>query len=210
MISFEQLADYIDGRLTPTEVAEVEALLREETDETHATVAWLQKFAAARQYVQLPAPPEHVRVKAMTQFDKKFSAAPSASLMQQIFAVLAFDSWADGNTVAPQGVRSAGLISTVSAPPFPRQIICATPPYDIVFSLNATMDNQTILMGQVLPNEEFLPLSFDVRLRQYGRPVSVTNCDELGEFLFAKVPSGHCDLLFNTENLQIVSPIFEV
>jgi hypothetical protein len=67
-LTFSQLLDWIEGRLTEEEAAEVARLVESADSETKETVAWLRAFARIANEVVLASPPEEVREALVARF----------------------------------------------------------------------------------------------------------------------------------------------
>ncbi len=196
---FQQLLDLVEGQLAPDVATQLRARLAAE-DETvlQADFAWLQQFVALRQSVTLPAPPAAVREQLMAAFRQRAQAKKPASrsLWQRLESVLSFDSWAGSGGLALAGMRSADLNRS-------RQLVYSTNLADI--SLDLLARNEThVLNGQVLPLVEMAD-DFVAQLVQNDTEIDIATPDELGEFSFSAVPSGSCQLILSSGQVEIIT-----
>ena len=109
-VDFNQLVDWIDGRLDEQEAAMMAAQVAVADQETQAMVEWLQSFKQTSQNITL-LPPMEMRPTLVARFEEWAAERREPSLLQQIVAALTFDS----KLQAAAAVRSAD----VDVPPPP-------------------------------------------------------------------------------------------
>jgi hypothetical protein len=199
-ISFERLADWVEGRLSEEEARAVEARVAAADEATRAEVAWLRTFARVSEETVLEVPPAAVREELARRFEAYAEGRRSPGLLQRLVASLAFDSG-----VQPAfGVRSAAASGAAQ-----RQLIFTTDAAEIALNVRPRpRDGSLDLDGQVFPAEDEDPASFSIQLLSGTDEIGMTGTDELGEFGFETVPPGTYQLLVGSERVEIlISPI---
>jgi hypothetical protein len=191
-LSFEQLVDWVEGRL-PAAEADAVALQVEQADaEVQAQVMWLRAFTTLHKAILLAAPPAEVRRALQERFADQHQ--PSPSLWSQLRAALRFDS-----TLQPAvaGLRGEGDAL--------RQWVFATEHLDIALNLQPRpVDQRLDLLGQLLPNDESLELEgFVVELWRGEKLITLAAVDDLGEFAFAALEPGLYRLVIADETSEI-------
>lgn len=192
-LTFEQLLDWIDGRLPAAEAADVAAQVARAGDDVQAVVAWLRSFDAARRDLLLLAPPPAVR----RVLDERFAAFAAArrppAFWQRLTARLTYDSHAQP---APAGARHLAAAAA-------RQLVYASEFGDIVLNVRQpTAEPLFDVAGQILSAGELDLADFVVQLQQDGLERGLTAADELGEFAFTAVSPGRYDLVISGSHAE--------
>lgn len=183
----EILLDYVENKLSPTTMLEVEARL--ETDTTaRETVAWLRQFQGWREQVQLPQPNPAVIDRIVAQHARKFRETAQPTLWQRVTAALTFDSWA-GNLA---GARGADLPTT-------RQLAYSTPQFDVLLDIGRS-PTATTLSGQLLPKAEPFDARYVVQLVRDDTETDTTVSDDLGEFTLTTTHTGAHQLIISDDS----------
>lgn len=199
-ISFERLADWVEGRLSEEEAKAVEEQVAAAGEATHAEVEWLRAFARASEDTVLDALPPEVREELTRRFDDYAEGRRPPGLLERLVASLSFDS---GLQPAFGGVRSAGSREVQ------RQLIYATDAAEIALNVRPRpRDGRLDLDGQVFPADDTAPASFSVQLLSGTDEVGITTTDELGEFGFESVMPDTYQILVSSDRVEIlISPI---
>lgn len=201
-LPFEQILDWLEGRL-PAEVATaVERQVVTAGPEVHAQVAWLRAFTALQQTVTLAKPPATVRAQLTEQFARYAAAKQQPNLLQRLVAALTFDSARQPGLV---GVRTGQAERA-------RQFVYSTGPVDVTLNLQLRKQTQRLnLIGQILANEPGVDLAaFCVQLLQATHEIGITQADDLGEFSFDALEPGTYQLVLSTDDQEIVLPAIDV
>ncbi len=203
LISFERLVDWIEGRLSPQEAAEVAAIVAnaDADAETQDTVAWLRTFNRVSQQTTL-LPPERLRERLVAHF-ANWSAERKRNqpgLWQRIQAALTFDS---GSQLALAGARNTDLETSQ------RQLIYSSEFGDItLFVQERSFDSHLNLNGQVFPTGTASGDILTVQLLANGEEVEATLTDELFEFAFTAVPRQNYTLYIRGHQTEItINPL---
>lgn len=196
--TFEQLVDWVEGRLSVSEAQAVEDQMALANETVQAQVRWLRALMSLRGVVMLAAPPAQVRATLTERFAQFTRQQAQPGFWQRLIAILTFDS-ALQPTLA--GVR-AGEASGA------RQFVFSVEPADVVLNLQPHPGEQKIdLLGQILPNNAATPLqTFAVQLQQGDQEIAIAMSDELGEFVFTALSPGNYELVLSADNLEIDVP----
>ncbi len=192
--SFEQLVDWVEGRLSDQEATEVTAMVRDDPV-AQANVAWLRDFARMREGIVLQQPPLQVSKALHRQFTTG-SQAKQPGFFERLVAALTFDS---GFASAVAGVRSASDGAAL------RQFIFEVELGEIALNVQLLApDGPLSLTGQLYLDETRAPGSFAAQLLRDAQEVGITAPDDLGEFAFAPVHPGSYELILSADNMEIV------
>jgi len=211
-ISFERLADWVEGRLSGEEAAVVEERVARAGEETWAKVEWLRAFARASAETTFASPPDEVRDFLYRSFaaragETRDREPDRPGFLERIVATLSFDSGLHG---AAAGTRTAGAGGEQ------RQLAFTTEPAEIVLDVMPRPGGRSLdLGGQVFPAgdegpEGFAVEAFDVKLLRDGEEVGAATTDDLGEFAFEDIPYGAYELLLDTGRFEVLVPRFEL
>lgn len=191
-LTFTRLADWIDGRLSPTEAASVAAQLAVADAETQAAAAWLQQFRALRQTVQLISPPAGLQAELRAQFANR-----ADNPFRQFIAALSFDSYTE---TAVAGIRSAAQEAS-------RQFIYTTDTADVVLTIQAAQPTPVLMLGgQIFPNSDETTETVAVQLVQQHQEQAIAVCNELGEFFFPAINPGAYDIICSSAAFELILP----
>ncbi len=198
-ISFERLADWVDGRLSEDDARVVEERVAVADESVRAEADWLRAFARASEYAVIDAPPPEVREALIRRFEAYAEGRRSPGLLRRLVATLSFDSG-----LSPAlGVRSAASGEAQ------RQLVFTTDAAEIALNVRARPgDGGLDLDGQVFPTDDTDPASFSVQLLSGTDEVGITGADELGEFGFEGVRPETYQILVSSDAVEIlISPI---
>ncbi len=205
--SWEQLLDWVEGRLSTEEGAQVAAQLAATAHNIATDMAWLRAFSGLQRDVVLDEPPPQVHSKLLAQFDvhvqKKRTAATGQEgpgLMQRLLATLTFDS---GLQPLAVGLRTADASDT-------RQLIFSTAAADVMLNIQTTNAQGVTVNGRILPLTAVQVDAFDVQLLAGETPIASTQSDALGAFVFDGLRPATYQLLLNAESLAITVGPFEL
>lgn len=195
-INFEQLADWMDGRLSEDESAALVKQLEFADEATRANAEWLRTFTKARKVAALASPPPKLRKELMRRFEAYSSEHQHPGFFQRLVATLTFDS---GMQVAAAGLRSAVSLSSQ------RQIIYTSNVADIVLNFQPRLHDKNIdIVGQFLPTDPSLNGPFSIQLLQGNTEIKLTAIDEIGEFSFEAVSLGEYTIIAIAEQAEIL------
>jgi hypothetical protein len=200
-LSFEQLVDWVDGRLTAEDAGSLARQVMASQPELQAEAAWLHAFRQMRQQIMLARPPAAVRQVLLARFADYAQGLRSPSLIQRIVAALTFDSLLQP---LPAGVRGEEAR--------PRQLVFAAERLDLVLNIHPRPGDERLdLLGQILPNDMALtPESFAIQLLRDETEVAMAMADDLGEFDFTALTSGAYRLVLSGEDMEITLPAIEL
>jgi hypothetical protein len=199
-ISFERLADWVEGRLSEEEARAVEEQVAVADEATRAEVEWLRAFARASEDTVLDAPSPEVREESIRRFDAYAEGRRTPGVLQRLVASLSSES----GLQPAFGVRSADSQEAAQ-----RHLTYTTDAAEIALNISPRpRDGYLDLDGQVFPADAADPASFSVRLLSGADEVGLTATDELGEFDFEAVPPGTYQILVSTDRVEIlISPV---
>jgi hypothetical protein len=198
-ISFERLADWVEGRLSEDEARAVEEQVAAADEATRAEVAWLRAFAKTSENTVLDSPPPEVREELTRRFEAHAEGRRSPGLLRRVVASLAFDS----------GLQPAFGVRSAASGEAQRQLIYATDAAEIALNVRPRpRDGSLDLDGQIFPAGDEDPASFSVQLLSGTDEVGITGAGELGEFGFEDVPPETYQILISGDQVEIlISPI---
>ena len=208
--SFEQLLDWLEGRLSAGEAEKMAVHMAQVDDAViQAEAAWIQAFLQAKQTVVFEAPPPAVRQSLLQSFSAQIkpkvqpappvAAPPQSGFFQRLVGVLTFDSHGQFGLAGARG----------GAQPVARQLIYQGTVADVALNLHLDLQQQRFtLLGQCLPTGEGWPATAAVQLLQAEHEIAITMTDELGEFAYADLLPGEYQLIVSAEQCDIViSPL---
>lgn len=192
---FERLVDWVDGRLSPTEIEELQEVLKTAAPSATADLAWLRRFRTLSEQISLASPPAEVHQQLVESGEPQLQERRPPSFWQRLTASLSFDS---GAQLAVAGVRSAGQLPE-------RQLVYSTEIADIVLNIQPQPTTETLdLYGQIFPLDEEDERLFAVQLLSPQQEEVVTGAaDELGEFRFAAVAAGAYQLILSSDDVEL-------
>jgi hypothetical protein len=198
-ISFSQLVDWVEGRLSAEEARAVEEQVAVANAATLADVAWLRKFVKATEDSFLESPPPEVRSALISRFEAYAEGRRTPGLLKRVVATLTFD----GGLRPAVGVRAAGAQGAR------RQLVYSADALDVALNfLPRARDKNFDLDGQVLPRDDVELGSFSVQLLQGETELGITATDDLGAFAFESIPSGVYEIVLSTDRVEIsIAPV---
>lgn len=197
--SLERMLDWLEGRLTETEAAQMAAALDTAEPTVQDDLSWLRAFLAVSQEIELTAPPAALHDELMQRFEDHTRRAQTPNLWQRLAAALVFDSNLESGLAGARSVTSAG----------PRQLIYGSDYADIVINVLRRAESETVdLMGQVLPHNDQAVDDFTVQLLAGDSEIAITSTDELGEFVVSAEAGVVYSLILSGDDVEIqISPL---
>jgi anti-sigma factor RsiW len=182
-IPLDRLADYVRGRLSATQQAEVQSHLSLGCDRCVGDV-----LADPRSV----EPTEAVIQRALKVFPRP---APTPPLRERIRALLVFDSL---NAPAALGVRTASL--------YGRQYLYRSNTVDINLHVQPQDSPYVALIGQVMPGSDVSEAMAGLRVQlTVGNSVQAESAtNEVGEFIFSHLRQGLYDFAINLKDHDLV------
>lgn len=178
-VRFEQLIDWLEGRLDPETDAAVTAEVARGDARTRATVDWLRSFLAVGRLLPLHEPPPSVRQNLRRQFSAWRADRSTADVEPiELVATLLFDS--DRDLVV--GRRAVDTSDDA------RHIAYTSDRADIVLDVHRLAESLVDIEGQVLPVEPTSAPVFEATVHGPGVELRAISGDELGRFALANVP----------------------
>jgi hypothetical protein len=200
--SFAQLLDWIEGRLSEQDAANIATQVANADQQTHATVDWLRNFSHVSTRVMLKALPTRYHQELLRRFKMRAEENQAPSLFRRLLAQLTFDS---GSQFATAGVRALNGLGNQ------RQMVYSTEVVDVVLNTQPSKGSgQLDVLGQVMPTAENMEMAFVVQLLRNDTEFQITQADTIGEFFFEAVPPGSYGLVLSAEQLEIHTPIIEL
>jgi hypothetical protein len=190
-VGFEQLVDWLDGRLPAHEAAAVAAKIETADETTRADLAWLQTVLGRR--LLLATPPPALRQRLASQYsDYRHTPTP---LFPRLLAHLTFDS---DSQRASLGLRGAAYGAE-------RQVVYSSDTADIALNISARLPEEKVdLAGQLFPLTGDDEEPYSVQLLQDAVERGLTLTDELGEFSFKSLPPGRYDIIFTGSHAELL------
>lgn len=196
---FDELLDWLEGRLPPTAADRLAARVATAGEATRDTVAWLRRFLATAQDFPLHEPPPIVRQNLAQHFARWSRAqAELGQRPREVRARLLFDSRQD---LALAGVR-AGADDGDAA-----HLAYTTDDGDLLLDVYRTGQDRIRLDGQVLLADPGDAPVFEATLTAPGATVRTKDGDELGRFRLAGVPEAPCELRASNGLITIVADV---
>ena len=195
--AFEQVIDYLDGKLSPADAARVAAHLASDCAACAETRTWYERVREVAAGDDSAAPPAWVFKRAV----RIFETARRPRLAQRVgeaIARLVFDSFA-----RPQ---LAGIRSTETAN---RQLLYRAADYSVDLQVAPMDETRADLIGQVLREDEETfesVTSLWVTVARGDEPLYSTVTDERGEFKIGGVAYGTYDLRVELADGRITIP----
>jgi hypothetical protein len=196
--NFEQLIEWLEGRLSPEEARLVAAQVAAD-EVAQADVAWLRTFYRASQSIVSADPPRTITERLEQRFAAYAHGRRRPSAWQRLVASLSFDSHAQLAT----SIRTAATSETQ------RQLVYTTDMATVVFTLQwhsyamARHDGRFDLLGQILPAQEGEADLIRVALLKDKDELDSTISDDLGEFSLTALPAGFYDLVLSSDQYEI-------
>jgi len=194
---FEQVIDYLNGKLTPPQTEQVAAHLASDCAACAETLAWYERLRAVAASDDTVAPPAWVFKQAVRIFD----TARRPRLVERFgeaLARLVFDSFA-----RPQ---LAGIRSTETSN---RQLLYRAGDYSIDIQIAPSTGERSDLIGQVLREGEATfesVTNLRLEIARRNEPLYSTVTDEMGEFKISDIDYGTYDLRIELADGRITIP----
>jgi anti-sigma factor RsiW len=182
-LSFEQLLDWVDGRLSERDAEEVARQVAAADADTQRLVAWLRAFRQASATTVLARPPAELRRQLRQRF-KEERGRPG--FFRRLVANLTFDSARQRPT--------AGV---------PRQLLYSTEVAAITLNLQTNSEGQQLtLLGRVSPFAA-THQSYSVQLLRGNQEEAITLIGESGEFKIESITPGVYDMILSSEQVEV-------
>jgi hypothetical protein len=195
---FEQLLDYLDGRLGGEDAQVVAAHLDSGCKPCAANRQWFERVRAIAASDDSLEPPLWVLKRALRLFDNQMARPRTLDRLGRLVAALIFDSLTL-STVA--GVRLAQSGN--------RQLVYRADDYSIDLQIAVANPAVADLMGQVLRQGEagFQSVArLSLELIRENQIVGATSTNAVGEFTFNGIECGNYDLQVKAHAASIVIP----
>jgi hypothetical protein len=202
-ITFERLADWLEGRLPEEEAQEMEQRLASADDATRAEADWLRGFLEISSGIVLDLPPPEVRDRLLRlpegRAEGRTEGRREPGIFRHLVASLTLDTRA-GPALA--GLRSGGAVEGAQ-----RQLVYSAEAVDLALDVRKRPGGLLDLGGQVLP-ANIAPEEFSVQLLRGGREFGIAAADEVGEFFFGTLTPGTYEIILSTGELEVtVGPV---
>jgi hypothetical protein len=196
-VSFEQLVDWIEGRLSDAEATAVARLVETADEAVRDDVAWLRAFLDTSAKLRMESPPPDIHQTLVRRFAAHARTRRLEELKQWLVGALTFDS---ARTAALGGVRATSLQGP------PRQIVYSTDPLDVALALVPDTDGPHLTIhGQILPKTTTIePSGFSVQLQRDATEIARVDADDLGEFVFDRLDVGTYEIILANEQYSIL------
>jgi len=185
--TFEQLVDFVDGRVEPTTRTTIGAHVAQCTT-CKDTVSWLERAVTLMRAPSLEDAPDYAIASASRLLRLRTSAEPiRTGPLRRIVAALQFDS---AQRRMATGMRSASPSDT-------RQVMFNAGEYDLDLRVKPGAAGYTVT-GQLLGPGD------DGWIELKGQQGAVrTDLNELGEFELVPIPGGDYDLVLHCAEIDI-------
>lgn len=193
-VGFQQLVDYLDGRLSDNDGGRVEEHLAGGCERCEADRNWYSLLKSMKG-VPESEPPSWVFRRAVRLFEARHHSESAPKRLARAVARLVFDSF---NQPAVAGARSSGALS--------RHLLYAVDDYSIDLQIAPKGESGADLIGQVLSASEpgfdsVAGLTIDLALK--GETISSTVTDDIGIFIMSKIDLGEYDLQIDARDMII-------
>ncbi len=195
--NFEQLVDWVEGRLTPDLAERVAQWVAQADAETQATVAWIRAMNRSRRFGALSTPSPAAKAKALAALNQA-RQAQQPNLLRRLVAALQ----------PAQSPRLAGTRSGAVKAGH-RRVSYVAAEIEIVLEIESRrQDEQFDLTGQLFANDELAWADMTAQLVRDsdGAVIAEHHVDELGEFTFEAIPASVCTVLLRTTQSEIELP----
>lgn len=191
---FEQLVDYLDGRLVAAAAETVAAHLAAGCGNCVSAREWYESVGALARGDESVEPPQWVINRAIKTFDGTRGRSALSKRLGNILATLVYDSFA---RPVVAGARTTEATD--------HQLLYRADDYKIDLLL-ASSDQGTDVTGQILRESEFLfesTAGIPLELVVGGKPVHSTSTNDMGEFKIEAIDSGQYDLRIEAGEVTI-------
>lgn len=183
-IPFEQLIDFVEGRLSPDEQAHSRAHVSA-CHRCTAEVAWLERVIELMRTKDIEEPPQRVATHIMHSFGSR-SAPALSPLRQRIMAALRFDS---AQLPLPVGMRSGPIAE--------RQLVFSAEGFNLDLRITPA-GSLWMVSGQVLASGR----GGQVELRSPSGTLQAELSDA-SEFVLPPVPPGDYMLILRLADIEV-------
>lgn len=195
--NFEQLVDWVEGRLTPEMAERVAQLVAQADVETQTTVAWIRAMNRSRHFGALATPSPAAKAKALAALSQ-VRQGQQPNLLQRLVAAL-------------QPAQSPRLVGTRTGAikAGHRRVSYVAAEIEIVLEIESRrQDEQFDLTGQLFANDETIWADMRAQLIRDsdGAAIAETLIDDLGEFTFTAIPAAPYTVLLRTPHREIELP----
>jgi hypothetical protein len=195
---FEQLLDYLDGRLGDEPAQSVAVHLDEGCKPCAANREWFERVRAIAASDDSLEPPLWVLKRALRLFDNQTASPRALDRFGRLIASLIFDS------LTPAAVAGVRLAQTGS-----RQLVYRAGRYSIDLQIASANPSAADLIGQVLrEGEAGFPsvAGLSLELIREDQIVCSTSTNAVGEFTFSGIACGNYDLQVKAHGASIIIP----
>lgn len=201
-VHFEQLVDWMEGRLSTEETEAIAARLASADATTRATVAWLWTFHQASKGITLASLPADLRQQLAELFQDYARDRHTPNLFQRLTATLTSD--------ANDQPAAKGICST-TASSGDQQLLYATTVAKIALNIHLrTHDKRLDVSGRIFPMDDRASDTFVVQLLQETAEVAITMTDDLGQFAFKALNSDLYEMILSNDRVEIVIESLEL
>lgn len=193
--AFEDLVDYLDGRLASAAAETVSAHLATGCARCNSDRAWYEEVRSITASDDSVEPPPWILKRAIRAFDTRGSGPGAVRRATQLVASLLFDSL---QRPSPAGARSGGVDG--------RQLLYKAEDYSIDLQLASLDQSRASLTGQILREGEMMFESvagLQLDLTRDGGTVLSTVTNDRGEFRVEALDYGSYDLRLDTNDASI-------
>jgi hypothetical protein len=195
-LDLTQLMDWLEGRLTEDERAEITAAIQAD-ESNQAALTWLRDFLKFSGSAVLMEPPAELVEQAVANFRAFARGRQPSSWLQKLVATLTSDSWQRPSLA---GVRRTGL--DVAS----RQLVYQADAADVILNIRAGNEEALFdLVGQVFPKDETDPASFTVQLTLRGEELeaALTYTNKVGKFTCTNLAAGTYTIIVRGDDVEI-------
>ncbi len=193
---FEQLLNWVEGRLSDVEAEELGAQLETAGEDTNALIEWLQKFQHITEKHLLVTPPDHLDEKLYSIFTKHTKTTQHPRFFQRLIAALTFDSY--------QHLTAAGIRASATTI-LERQFMYSTDLAEITVDSQWNAQEKSVDMnGQVFPLNDADETICLVELQKNKIPIKRTSTDLLGKFNFTSLAPDIYDIILSSDQFEII------
>ena len=204
----DELLNWLEGRLSETEAAQIAQRVAVADEATQQTVSWLKAFIRRSHASLLVPPPAAARAAVRNMIKARQAQQPS--LLRRLVAALAPPP--PGSRLVTSGLRGANIRAVQ------RQLTYTTELADVVVNIQPTSisttpgrEKQLDMKGQIFLADAADGLDVQrvvVQLLREGGEMGLTVPNELGEFSFEAIPPGSYEIILSAGQTEIeLAPI---
>lgn len=200
MPSFEELLDWVEGRLSPQAAAQLEAQAANFDSATQKSLNWLRAFHQRADNTVLEAPPATLHQSVIGAFKTQQLQAR----LQKFIAKLLPSA---GPRLATAGMRGVNVQAQR------RQISYETEVADIVLNVQPQTQRQPpgfTISGQIFPRGMQSSEGMAAQLLRDNTEYGLTMTDSFGEFAFEAISPGHYDMVLSNDRFEIHIPMLDI